>query len=138
MRAVLVCLLLSAIVGAATAGPFDRRIAEGAAAAQALEGPLDGAWKVVGAKGQARLFLEITDPAGGGALSGAWRAPGASGAAPIANVQRSGGRLTLFLGTETLRIHADRRGGWRGVLEEGGSRRPVRLVRAGPTEPDGA
>ncbi|MGH7017503.1 MAG: hypothetical protein ACRED8_10525 [Caulobacteraceae bacterium] len=131
MRAALIGLLLPAMAGAATAGPFDRRIAQGAAAAQALEGPLDGAWKVVDATGQARLFLEITDPAGGGTLSGAWRAPGASGAAPIANVQRSGDRLYLSLGAETLRVRADRRGGWRGVLEEGGLRRPVRLVRAG-------
>jgi hypothetical protein len=129
--------------GPPTEANLGGRIAAGAAAAQALQGPLDGAWTLYDARRRPILKLQITDPAGGGALEGAWRAVGADAdaagrAAPtgvLETIARQGRRLTVHLtaaggGTDTLvslRRHGPR--SWRGWMERDGVRRPATLEK---------
>src|SRR5271165_4228998 len=61
------------------------RMQESAAAAQALQGPLDGTWALSDAQSQPLFMFQIADPAGGaGQLQGAWRRSG--GSAPAAGL----------------------------------------------------
>jgi len=117
------------------------RIAASAAAAQAWQGPLDGAWTLYGARGRAILSLQITDPAGGGPLEGAWRAAGRGGAAGFVEaITRRGDRLTIRIlgdgaaaGPDTV-VTLRRRGAglWSGWVAVGGARRPATLRAGAP------
>ena len=90
----LAALLLSA---APPADPVGARIAASAEAAQALQGPLDGAWALRDRRGRTLWMLQIVDPVGGGPPAAAWREPrngGASGS--VDQIERDAGGLTLF------------------------------------------
>jgi hypothetical protein len=129
--------------GPPTEANLGGRIAAGAAAAQAWQGPLDGAWTLYDTRRRAILKLQITDPAGGGVLEGAWRAVGADADAAgraaatgvLETIARQGRRLTFHLtaaggGTDTrvsLRQHGPR--SWRGWMERDGVRRPATLEK---------
>ena len=107
----------------------DARIAASAAAAQALQGPLDGTWTLADTSGRALYVVQIVDPVTGGSnLEAAWRAPGADGALGEATARRAGDRLSLRLGDHGPLVSLRRvsRDLWRGVLrQDGGGRRVV-------------
>ncbi len=86
-----------AILAALAAAPPDPggRIAESAAAAEALQGGLDGAWRLESAGGQTLFVFQIADPADGSGPQGAWRAGRGDGVGPLARVRRAGGSLWL-------------------------------------------
>jgi hypothetical protein len=116
----------------------------GAAAAQNLQGPMDGAWSLrATADGTALYTFQFVDPPNPSAtLEGAWRdlrrGEGLSGTGLIANVQRSGSLLQASFypkgGVETASVsliqQAD--GNWTGQLTQGGVTTPVRMVRNEP------
>lgn len=89
--------------------------------ADATAGPLDGAWRLSTAEGQALVDVYLSDP-GEGRIEGAWRGARARGWAPatIASVTLEG------LGEVVLWPDGD---GWRGELAHLGRRYPVRLTR---------
>jgi hypothetical protein len=92
---------LAALTLAATwpVDPVGMRVAASSRAAQSLQGPLDGAWALVDAKGERLLRLQIIDPPGGGRLSAAWRKPEFSvGAGYVDDIERGPSRLVLRLG----------------------------------------
>ncbi len=129
-------LLAALLVSAATpADPLGARIAQSAQAAQALQGPLDGAWELRDARGRKLLILQIVDPAGGGPPAAAWREPGDGWASGyVDQIERTGGRLTIVFtrpgATEATRIRLRTgRGGFAGSISEDGKRRIVRLAR---------
>jgi hypothetical protein len=129
------------LLGQPAAEPDDLglRVAQSARAAQALQGPLDGAWTLRERKGRPVLLLQITDPAGGaGPLEASWAEPdGPQGRMdPVAGIERTGRRLTIRLkraedGPETVAT-LRRRGprAWTGWLTEAGQRRAVSLTQA--------
>ncbi len=137
MTPFLVALSIAATPPAADVGA---RLRESGAAAQALQGPLDGTWTLRDNRGGAPLVLQITDPAGGGPLEAAWREPGAAGAAGlIETIARRGGRLSISFvrsdGADPVGLTLKRRGAglWSGDLVEGRLSRPVTLRRvSGP------
>lgn len=77
---------------------LDDRIRASAAAAQGLQGPMDGGWTVRSSDGRALFGLQFSDPVGG-SLEGAWRdlrRPGAANArGVIAGLFRTGGELMI-------------------------------------------
>jgi len=111
------------LAAAPEATDLANRMRESAAAAQALQGPLDGTWTLSDHHRRPLFVLQITDPAGGRALAGAWRRAGVSAAAsPIDDIARQGDRLEIrFAGGETagetVRVRLRRRGegAWAGV-----------------------
>ncbi|MDE2355607.1 MAG: hypothetical protein KGL69_02520 [Alphaproteobacteria bacterium] len=121
---------------ARAAQALDGRIHGAAAAAEAEQGALDGAWVVSDLAGRARLDLVLADPArtapAGAELQGAWSSPGAGAPQPIAKAVHRGRRLDLRLGPdETWRLTLRRQGRefWRGVLITPAGRTPVLLRR---------
>ncbi|MDB5480642.1 MAG: hypothetical protein JWO83_1695 [Caulobacteraceae bacterium] len=110
----------------AVATDLATRMRESAAAAQALQGPLDGAWTLCDAHQQPLFVFQITDPVGGaGPLGGAWRRSGASAPAGLIDaIARRGGRLAFrFIGDgEVVRVRLRRRGdgAWAGAASENG------------------
>lgn len=116
------------------AAPSSRgdRIAASAAAAQALQGPLDGTWTLADAHGRALYVIQIVDPVSGGAdLQAAWRSPGPAGALGEATARRTGDRLSLRLGDRGPQVALRRvsRDLWRGVRHHDGGDRRVFLRR---------
>ena len=113
------------------------RMRDSAAAAQALQGPLDGSW-TLWAGDRPLYILQLTDPAGGaGPLQGAWRRSGASTAAGLIDaVARQGDRLAIrFAGDgEVVRVRLRRRadGAWFGEANENGRDFAVALRRSAP------
>jgi hypothetical protein len=111
---------------------------DSAAAAQALQGPLDGGWTLRDAGRRPLYAFQITDPAGGiGPVDAAWRAAGPSGAIGVASaIARQGKRLTITFtpegaaGAAEVRLTRRRAGVWSGRLTEDGRTRRVTLVRA--------
>ncbi len=61
------------LVLAAPAPDVGARIHASDQAAQALQGPLDGAWTLTEAGGRGLYAFQLVDPVGGGPLQGAWR-----------------------------------------------------------------
>ena len=117
--------------GAADVGP---RVAAAMAAAQNLQGPLDGSWLLRDSAGRPLYRFEIVDPAGGrGPLTGAWRDARGSGAGFIATMRRGGQSLQLEFapgdGRATLRLTIQSPEVWIGRLIEGGAGRSVVLRR---------
>jgi hypothetical protein len=118
---------------------FGERIGASAAAAQALQGPLDGAWSLVGPDNRTLFVFEFIDPPGGkGPLNGAWRDPNRPSGA------EDGGVFTRIARTErTVRLafpppggrgggvalHRADGGMWAGRLSLGGIDYAVRLRR---------
>jgi len=127
---------------------YELRVRGSIAAAQNLQGPLDGQWRVADPDGKPLFALQIVDKAGGAApLEGAWRDLRRTGAAGstglIDDIQREdeglsarfsaleGGRVS----TLTLRPNAD--GRWTGALVEGGVSRSVTAEHLLPEAPPG-
>jgi hypothetical protein len=113
------------------------RIAQSAAAAQALQGPLDGTWVLDDRAGRAQFVFQIADPASREApLQAAWREAGAGGAmGPVSTATRSGERLRLGFQVEGRRalVVLSRTGRqWRGTLKFAGTVTPVTLSRDAP------
>ncbi|MFT4254768.1 MAG: hypothetical protein QM608_20070, partial [Caulobacter sp.] len=111
---------------------YELRVKGSIAAAQGLQGPLDGGWTIRGADGAALYALQIVDPAGGyGPVEGAWRdlrRPGAVGSTGlIDSVERTydGGAAVRFMAKagvgSTLSLSAGPDGVWSGRLAEDGA-----------------
>ncbi|MBI1683403.1 hypothetical protein [Caulobacter hibisci] len=110
---------------------YELRVKGSIAAAQGLQGPLDGGWTIRGADGTALYALQIVDPAGGyGPVEGAWRdlrRPGAVGSTGlIDSIERTydGGAAVRFMARagvgSTLSLTVGPDGAWSGRLAEDG------------------
>ncbi|KSB88320.1 hypothetical protein AS593_09235 [Caulobacter vibrioides] len=129
---------------------YELRVKGSIAAAQGLQGPLDGGWVLRGADGSALYSLQIADPAGGyGPVEGAWRdlrRPGAVGSTGlIDSIERTydGGAAVRFMARpgvgSTLALSAGPDGAWSGRLtEDGAAPATVAIERTGaPVLPAG-
>lgn len=118
-------------------------------AAEALQGPLDGLWRLDDSAGHTLFVFDLVDPGGPPAplsakpadpgLEGAWRDPSrprepdASGL--IDNVDRAGARLSIQFvqgprqAVMRLVLTADAQGRWSGELTGDGARLPVVMRR---------
>lgn len=127
---------------------YELRVRGSIAAAQNLQGPLDGQWRVAGPDGTPLYALLIVDKAGGAApLEGAWRdlrrtgAPGSTGL--IDDLQREGEGLSARFSpreggiASTLTLRPDADGRWAGELVEDGAARPVSGEHLRPEAPPG-
>jgi hypothetical protein len=125
------------LAAAPEANDLTTRMRDSAAAAQALEGPLDGAWTLWAGDRPLYVF-QITDPAdAAGPLGGAWRLAGASASVGvIAAIARRGDRLTFRFAAdgEVVRVRLRRRadGAWSGAADENGRAFPAALRRTAP------
>lgn len=120
--------LLAAAVLAAPRGELSARIAASAAAAEALQGPLDGGWVLYDRHGRVLYGLQITNPAGGGPPRAAWSAHGAT--APVESMWRSGPSLSLHLDGARIRLHRHSSSDWTGAMTARGHSLAVTLRRA--------
>lgn len=129
---------------------YELRVKGSIAAAQGLQGPLDGGWILRGGDGVALYSLQIADPAGGyGPVEGAWRdlrRPGAVGSTGlIDSIERTydGGAAVRFMPRagigSTLSLSAGPDGTWSGRLtEDGAAPASVAIERTGaPVLPAG-
>ena len=145
--AVLVLWLTALTPGAALAqgsdsgdALIDARIRAAAAAAESLQGPLDGAWTLVGADGtQIYAFQLVDKPSGATPPEGVWRdlrrpqTPSDIGL--IDSLSRGPGTLTMSFVAQTgqaatlvvLKTGPD--GAWSGQLNEAGQTTAVTLRR---------
>jgi len=121
---------------------YEMRVKGSIVAAQGLQGPLDGGWKVAGPDGSALYALQIVDPAGGyGPLEGAWRDVRRAGAVGstglIDSVTRDGSDLVLRFSAKAgqstvLTLHPTGETRWAGDLIEAGAARTVIAEREAP------
>jgi hypothetical protein len=118
-----------------------RRIGESYEAAESLQGPLDGAWTLVSASGDALYAFELVDKAGGRApLEGAWRdlrRPAVVGdIGMIDSLARVGQTLAISFAAKdgapatTVSLTCGADGVWSGELNEAGTVIQVRLRRS--------
>ncbi len=124
-----------------TADDLDRRIRGTSAAAQTLQGPLDGRWSLAADDGAPLYTLLFVDN-GRGALEGAWRdvtrGAGLTATGVIDNLSRDGAALNASFYPRTgqsavsLNLLQLPDGTWTGDLDQGGARRGVRLLRDEP------
>lgn len=124
---------------AATQKAYDERLRQSYAAAESLQGSLDGGWKVIGARGAALLDLQLVDK-GKGDVEGAWRdlrsgpTPAASGL--IDRTPVSGGRFsTSFFGgglPYRLAVSRGADGRWTGQYWRGDERFDVKMEKMAP------
>jgi hypothetical protein len=124
-----------------SADDLDRRIRGTSAAAQTLQGPLDGRWSLADRDGAPLYTLLFVDN-GRGALEGAWRdvtrGAGLTATGVIDNLSRNGGALNASFyprpgqPTVSLNLTQQADGAWTGDLDQGGARRGVRLLRDEP------
>jgi hypothetical protein len=129
MMALVLNLIMASDGGAAA---FDARMAASYAAAERLQGPLDGTWRLKTARGRLLYVIQISDPPGGGGLHAAWRDPavtGMAGVGPVETMTRRGAVLLFDIADMFAVLHPDPRGGWRGRMTRAGHARLVRLVR---------
>jgi hypothetical protein len=118
-------------------------------AAEAMQGPLDGLWRLQDGQGRTLFIFSLADAGGPPAplaadpdrpgIEGAWRDPGRAGAADGSGfldiVRRDGGRLTIrFVAgpdgrPQILTLTAAGDGRWTGQLNDGGARRSVVMSR---------
>lgn len=118
---------------------FEQRIRQSVAAAEGLQGALDGEWTLYGDDGKALYVFMIVDPAGGrGPLEAAWRDPrrarGADDLGVVDSLQHVGAALTLNFvahpGAPAIVVQLQDAGpAWAGQLTEGGAARKVSLKR---------
>jgi hypothetical protein len=121
---------------------YEMRVKGSIVAAQGLQGPLDGGWKVAGPDGSVLYALQMVDPAGGyGPVEGAWRdvrrvgAVGSTGL--IDSVERSGSDLVVRFSpragqSTVLTLHPTGETRWAGDLVEAGAARAVIAEREAP------
>ncbi len=142
MRAALAIAALLA-PGAALAQIIDdgvgERVHASALAAESYQGPLDGAWTLVSASGNALYAFQLVDkPGGDSPLEGVWRdlrrppTPGDINA--IDSLIRGSGGLTVsFVAapgqTVTIELKPDAFGAWSGDLRQAGAVLPVKMRR---------
>ena len=119
---------------------LDTRIRGASAAAQTLQGPLDGRWSLASQDGS-RLYAILFVDNGRGALEGAWRdmtrGEGLSATGVIDNLRRDGPVLNASFHprsgqTVSLNLNQMSDGSWSGDLDQAGQRRSVRLLRDEP------
>ncbi|MGH7024264.1 MAG: hypothetical protein ACREEB_11835 [Caulobacteraceae bacterium] len=130
MRGVAIVVMALCLASAAEARDgIGERIASSAAAAESLQGPLDGTWTLKDARGRTLAVFQIGDPAAGGPLQCAWRGP--NGALGPANCRRERGRLSLRFQADgapaRARLRRVRSGDWRGLAWGAGRARAVTL-----------
>ena len=121
---------------------YELRVKGSIVAAQGLQGPLDGGWKVKGPDGSTLYTLQIVDPAGGyGPVEGAWRdvrRPGAVGSTGlIETVDRTGQNLIVRFNprpdqTSVLTLTPAGETRWSGNLYEAGATQTVIADREAP------
>jgi len=118
----------------ASENAFDQRMRDSAAAAQALQGPLDGRWLLTDTRGRALYVLQIADPPhAAGPLTAAWTDPRTGALGGVEAISRAGNWLSLTFAPGpsgpplrlTLRRLKD--GAWSGWATAGPARRKVRL-----------
>lgn len=126
---------------------YELRVKGSIAAAQNLQGPLDGGWKIAGGDGGQLYALQIVDKAGGyGELEGAWRdvrRPGTVGSTGlIDDLRRDGGDVVVRFSPKggqssvlTLRPAGYER--WSGELVENGVSQAVSAEHILPQAPPG-
>ncbi|HXV00358.1 MAG TPA: hypothetical protein VG166_07660 [Caulobacteraceae bacterium] len=109
------------------------RISTSAAAAQALQGPLDGTWVLTSARGRILYVFQVVDPVGGEErLQAAWREAAAGRAGLVDDARRRADRLTLRFTDRAAPVSVAlrrRRVEWSGELRRGSQRRAVTLHR---------
>jgi hypothetical protein len=126
-----------------SADDLDTRIRGASAAAQTLQGPLDGRWSIDASDGSPLYtFLFVDSGRANAGLEGAWRdlrgGAGLSATGVIDSVQRNGGALSAAFypragaGSVSLNLVQLSDGSWSGDMSQGGERRSVRMVRAEP------
>lgn len=137
MLAILLALSMTGSLPAPGEADFNTRIRESVAAAESLQGPLDGGWTLT-VEGRPRYVFQIMDPPNGGAVQAAWREWGTDGASTVIAVDQVSVRgriLTLVFtrpgasGDTTVRLHNLRGLGWRGDILEDGRRSSAVLRR---------
>ena len=139
MIAFLGALVLASATAAPAPGDLTARMRESAAAAQALQGPLDGGWVLTDHRGRILYVLQVTDPAGDDPrLAAAWRAAEVpSRAGPVDAIVRRGRRLTVGFEDpargDAITVSLRRRdaGTWTGLITESGRAAAVKLRRPG-------
>ena len=117
---------------------YESRLRSSFAAAQGMQGPLDGAWTLRGRNGQPVYSLLLVDKGTGG-LEGAWRDPRRSGGRDssgfLTSIRKVGTQLTASFsprpgaGVVTLTLTPTSPGEWSGELVEGGARTAVTMAR---------
>jgi hypothetical protein len=124
---------------------YEMRVKGSIAAAQNLQGPLDGGWNIAGPDGSQLYALQIVDKAGGyGELEGAWRdvrRPGTVGSTGLVeDLRRDGADVVIRFSPKggqssvlTLRPVGDTR--WSGQLVENGATEPVMAEHVLPQAP---
>jgi hypothetical protein len=118
-------------------GDVGARIASSAAAAQALQGPMDGNWALIDSTGRVRLLFQIVDPASGDeGLQAAWREPTVGGALGVVSLARRTKDHIAFefdVRGAPMHVRLRRRGSslWRGTLRSVGVSSVVSLRRLG-------
>ena len=130
MRLALAALIVCLTGAAAGQDAVGTRIAQSAAAAERLQGPLDGTWKLLDARGRTLFVFQIGDPPSGGRLSCAWRTP--DGSPRLAECRRTGARLNIAFdasGKRRLVLHPARGEVWSGELIVGEAGQPVSVLR---------
>lgn len=130
-----------------TAQVYELRVKGSVAAAQNLQGPLDGGWKVAGPDGAQLYALQIVDKAGGyGELEGAWRDVRRAGAVGstglIDDLRRDGAGLVARFSpragqSSTLTLRPLGEASWTGELVENGQTQAVVAEHAVPQAPPG-
>lgn len=120
---------------------YEMRVKGSIVAAQGLQGPLDGGWKISDPAGAILYTLQIVDPAGGnGPVEGAWRdvrRPGAVGSTGlIESVEQAGERLVVRFNAmgeaSVLTLQPTGATRWSGALYESGASRTVVAEREAP------
>lgn len=133
--------------GPTRAQVYEMRVKGSVAAAQSLQGPLDGGWNINGANGGQIYALQIVDKAGGyGELEGAWRdlrRPGSVGSTGLVeDLRREGDTVVVRFSPKggqstvlTLRPSGYER--WAGELAENGQAVAVTAEHILPQAPPG-
>ncbi|HEY2179462.1 MAG TPA: hypothetical protein VGH15_12855 [Caulobacteraceae bacterium] len=125
--------LVAALVLLAAPVSPDARISASSAAAQALQGSLDGTWRLEDVKGRTLYVFQIVDPVGGGVLQAAWREGKSPRAGFIDQIRRSDGALRMEFNDHAaiVRVLLRRRHGiWTGELSGKHARLAVALRRS--------
>jgi len=119
---------------------FENRIRQSVAAAQGLQGPLDGRWTLYDRSGRPLYIFIFVDPAGGrGVLEGAWRDPrrarGSDDLGVVDRLDHAGLNLTLDFtpragaAATAIRLEGQASGAWDGEMTEAGAVQKVSLRR---------